>query len=125
MKRIVLTVLLIVTVFAAVGCTSYPKQVTLTQTVNVPLEVLSISSPKVGEKVQIEVKTIPGQICGVESLDSSLVGQQAIADSSGYIKFNLYLQTAVPGGHDCYVVALNSNRTKALTTLKTGFTITQ
>lgn len=124
MKRILIVALLIAAVLVT-SCTNYPKQVTLTQTVNVPLEVLSISSPKVGEKVQIEVKTIPGQICGVESLDSALVGQQAIADSSGYIKFNLYLQTEVPGDHDCYVVALNSNRTKSLTTLKTGFTITQ
>ena len=124
MKRILLAALLIAAVLVTAGC-NQSKQVTLTQTINVPLEITSISSPKVGEKLQIEVMTTPGQICGVESLDSALVGQQAIADSNGYIKFDLYLQTEVPGKHDFYVVALNPNRTKALATLKTGFTITQ
>ena len=134
MKRIVLTVLLIVTVFAAVGCSCgnkkqaavtqqavttvteiYPQQAVITQSVIMPLEIISITSS--GIHLVIKLRTTPGTSCNIEG--TSVFPMNSISDSEGYAEIKTDLN-GMSKNYDIYAVIYDSGKTKPIVTVKTN-----
>ena len=134
MKRIVLTVLLIVTVFAAVGCScgnkkqaavtqqavttvteNYPQQAFITQSVVIPLEIISITSS--GVHLVIKLRTNPETSCNIEGV--SIFPRSSVSDSKGYAEINTDLN-GVSKNFDIYAIIYDSGKTKPIVTVKTN-----